>query len=432
MSTKSQDNNYIVYKHTAPNGKVYIGITKHHPHERWANGFGYQTQVYFFRAIVKYGWDNIKHEILYSGLSEEEAKTTEIKLISEYKATDVNFGYNIDPGGDLHKIGSIARESVKVNRQEAVRKERNRLRSVQYNPKPEKKFIYKYDREGNLIQSFESVAQAAEDANIPTETLRGYVKRKRTAKTNKCFYSYQKILDSEEAKRAFPDLVNHNYNIKNAAINMYSISGEFIRQFTNAAAARKELGLPLGHIHQVCRGEKDSCSGYIWKYEDPAYITHKNLKLIHEVTQKQLQAIKEYHDNSETKTVYKYNNDGVLIGQFINLRQAAKDAGLKTHALRSRLARNIRNPKRTAQYSLGKFEDMKLPSQVESRVKVAVDMYDLGLNYLRTFECIEDAHRFLGVQKSHISDVCKGKRTYSNGYIWRYSNENRDNKNTEE
>lgn len=28
------DNNYYVYKHTTPNGKVYVGITKQNPNRR--------------------------------------------------------------------------------------------------------------------------------------------------------------------------------------------------------------------------------------------------------------------------------------------------------------------------------------------------------------------------------------------------------------
>lgn len=34
-------NNYCVYKHTSPSGKVYVGITKLKPKYRWNNGKGY-------------------------------------------------------------------------------------------------------------------------------------------------------------------------------------------------------------------------------------------------------------------------------------------------------------------------------------------------------------------------------------------------------
>lgn len=72
---------YTVYMHTCPNGKVYIGITNRSPLSRWNNGNGYKNNAHFFNAILKYGWSNIAHEILYDGLSEQEACDAEKRLI---------------------------------------------------------------------------------------------------------------------------------------------------------------------------------------------------------------------------------------------------------------------------------------------------------------------------------------------------------------
>jgi hypothetical protein len=81
---------YIVYKHTSPSGKVYIGITSLRPEERWGGGAGYVKNKHFNRAIKKYGWENIKHEILFDGLSKEDACKIEIELIKEYKFRRAN------------------------------------------------------------------------------------------------------------------------------------------------------------------------------------------------------------------------------------------------------------------------------------------------------------------------------------------------------
>ena len=92
-------NTYIIYKHTNKiNNKSYIGLTCQDPKLRWRNGKGYKPCVKFYNAIQKYGWNNIKHEILYTNLSEQEAKAKEIELISYYKAC--NISYNITDGGD--------------------------------------------------------------------------------------------------------------------------------------------------------------------------------------------------------------------------------------------------------------------------------------------------------------------------------------------
>lgn len=95
---------YCVYCHTNKiNGKKYIGITSQKPECRWKNGEGYRNNVYFYRAIQKYGWHNFAHEILYTNLKKEEAENLEIKLIEEYKTRFNQKGYNIESGGNIKK-----------------------------------------------------------------------------------------------------------------------------------------------------------------------------------------------------------------------------------------------------------------------------------------------------------------------------------------
>ena len=85
---------YVVYMHTTPDGKKYIGITKNLPNSRWNEGSGYEAQRKFYKAIQAYGWINIEHKIIAAGLTETEAKELETKLIQEYKTIDPDYGYN--------------------------------------------------------------------------------------------------------------------------------------------------------------------------------------------------------------------------------------------------------------------------------------------------------------------------------------------------
>ena len=96
---------YCVYKHTAPNGKTYIGITCKNPFERWKNGHGYKNNVHFWNAIVKFGWDNFKHEILFTDLTKQEACNKEIELISLNKSNNPIYGYNHSSGGECAGSG---------------------------------------------------------------------------------------------------------------------------------------------------------------------------------------------------------------------------------------------------------------------------------------------------------------------------------------
>ena len=76
------EHSYTVYMHTSPSNKRYIGVTKQKPISRWrTDGSGYKDSKYFWRAIKKYGWNNFQHEILFQGLTKEEAEQKEIELI---------------------------------------------------------------------------------------------------------------------------------------------------------------------------------------------------------------------------------------------------------------------------------------------------------------------------------------------------------------
>ena len=84
---------YIVYKHIFPNNKVYIGMTSKKPIYRWNNGKAYMNNKNIINAIKKYGWKNVKHEILYENLTKEVAEGKEIELITEYKSNNIKYGY---------------------------------------------------------------------------------------------------------------------------------------------------------------------------------------------------------------------------------------------------------------------------------------------------------------------------------------------------
>lgn len=104
------------------NNKKYVGITKTSVNKRWGhNGSGYRTnkQSIFYRAIQKYGWDNFEHIILYENLSQNEACNMEINLIKKYNTQDKNYGYNVQPGGQLGNAGVAFSEESKKKMSEA-------------------------------------------------------------------------------------------------------------------------------------------------------------------------------------------------------------------------------------------------------------------------------------------------------------------------
>lgn len=130
--------NYIVYKHTCPNRKIYIGITSQNPIDRWNRGHGYSANKFFWNDIVKYGWDNIKHEIVYSNLTKEEAEQKEIELIAKFKSNTINYGYNVKSGG--HCGGSMP--------------------------------VCQYTKSGNIVNTYANASEAANKTGIAIDSIR--------------------------------------------------------------------------------------------------------------------------------------------------------------------------------------------------------------------------------------------------------------------
>ena len=117
------EQNYIVYKHTCKdNGKVYIGLTGTSLLTRTGyNGEGYLhkkkngewVQPQMARAILKHGWDNFDHEIVYEGLTKEEADEKEKELISFYDSRNPEKGYNTREGGSNGPLSEDTKEKLR-------------------------------------------------------------------------------------------------------------------------------------------------------------------------------------------------------------------------------------------------------------------------------------------------------------------------------
>lgn len=111
------ENNYCVYMHkleTEEGARRYIGITCTRPEYRWNNGKGYIKNIYFWRAIEKYGWNAFEHIILFEGLSKEKACLKEMALIKLFNTTDSKNGFNLTSGGEHSELTEASKEKLRL------------------------------------------------------------------------------------------------------------------------------------------------------------------------------------------------------------------------------------------------------------------------------------------------------------------------------
>ncbi len=93
----------VVYKVTnIQNHKIYIGYTKNLDYRKLNHirDSKYGSQLYFHRAIRKYGSQNFKWEILGYCETNNEANEIEKICIEFFKSNDKRYGYNMTSGGD--------------------------------------------------------------------------------------------------------------------------------------------------------------------------------------------------------------------------------------------------------------------------------------------------------------------------------------------
>lgn len=209
--------NYTVYKHTFPNNKVYIGITSQTVNRRWRNGEGYKNkQDLIYRAIHKYGWENIKHEILYTNLTKEEAETKEVELIKLYKSTNNKYGYNVESGGNVHKTLSEATK--------------------------------------------EKLRQANLGKRHTEETKRKIAQ----ANLGKHHLSKEQLEKMRAGRRYNFTVWNKDKHISDRPVAQCDKDGNLIKLYANPNVAHKETN--ISHIACACNGKRKTAGGYRWMY----------------------------------------------------------------------------------------------------------------------------------------------------------------------
>ena len=214
-----EDKKYTVYRHITPSNKVYIGITKQNPKKRWQNGHGYKKNEHFYRAILKYGWENIKHEIIcQASLSSAQAGAVEKSFIHLYDSTNPDKGYNNSIGGEYGSLGVHPSKET-----------REKLRKKATNPSEETRKKLSEARKGKKLS--EETKRKIGQKTKETHTGMKYKRHK------KCTYGCKKIICLD--------------------------TGYVYESITEA---EKSTGISMKAISNALRGKSKAAGGYHWKY----------------------------------------------------------------------------------------------------------------------------------------------------------------------
>lgn len=260
-----EERKYCVYMHVNKiNGKIYVGLTCQELYDRWKNGWGYYTQVIFWRAIQKYTFDGFYHIIVDNNLSKQEAKELEKQLIAEYNTTDRRYGYNVSCGGDFPdeairswKGKHHSRESKEKisNANKGRKRPDNIVRHMGNNYSS--KHVYQYDLDGKFICEFTSTREAERKTGIVHNSISSCCLGK-TITAGGFIWSYDK----------FDFIVPPKDKKKKSVIQIDKNTRKIINTFDSAASAAKYLGVCKSSITNCLNGRSKSAGGFNWMYLD--------------------------------------------------------------------------------------------------------------------------------------------------------------------
>lgn len=269
--------NFYLYRHTSPSGKCYIGITKQEPIKRWGAGgccylkitaAGTPKHPAFYNAIIKYGWDNIKHEILFSGLNKDRACSLEQSLIRHYK--NLGLSYNTTDGGEgiwgykftpeqikrlseSHKgikqsKESIAKRTAKLIGHHLTVEQRQTCGKTGCKP------VLQYTKEGVFVAEFFGVNEAQRVTGIKGSHI------------GQC-------CDGAPNRRTSGGFIwkwkgDNTPIIPSPKILKYSLQGDLLASYNTVKEASKDSGIHESGIHRCLSGKTKHPRKYIWKYEN--------------------------------------------------------------------------------------------------------------------------------------------------------------------
>lgn len=202
---------YSVYILTVPDGRRYIGTTSMPVKQRWNHGNGYRFCSELWNIICGFGWDAINKEVVGESFTEDEASNLEQKLIATCQTTNPSFGFNREAGG--LRSNKIISEPIRLRQSES--------RKGELNPNFGKHFSEEHRR---------------------------------------------KIAESNFGQKRSSETCYRIGKAKEKPVAQYTLTGRLLAIYPSGKEAALVTGAQVGHISKVCKGQRQSAGGFVWKF----------------------------------------------------------------------------------------------------------------------------------------------------------------------
>lgn len=216
--------------------------------------------------------------------------------------------------------------------------------------------------------------------------------------------------------------------MKNKIHLVYKVTNQETGESYIGATTKSIEERKADHIQKASKGTGSYFQEVIGTYGPNAFIWEQidTANSINELAEQEKQYILKYNSkdkgyNSDSgggfkKTVYQYNEDGVLIASYDGLKEVKTALSYD----KRRISMACTNGTLWDGYFWSYSQNRTFNDLVDSRKK-RVFQYTYNEELIAEFVSVAEASRITGLSKTCISRCCRGERKKSGGFNWKYS-----------
>lgn len=209
-----------------------------------------------------------------------------------------------------------------------------------------------------------------------------------------------KKLSDEHYAIAVANLVNANSE-RRVAVDQYDMDGNFIKTHASMTDAARAINGSESSINMCCNGLRSYAYGFKWARSGE------------ELTERAKKTRKPHY--VEGMCVIQFDMQGNEIARFTSLSDAERNTGIQRDRIGDCCHGGLD--------SYGGFKWEFVNKEQKGADKTGVVQFDLDGNELRAFDSLAEATVATGIPRYQIRNCCRGRQRTSNGFIWKFADE---------
>jgi len=220
------------------------------------------------KSIIKETNELPLHYKIFEDLTFEESNTIEMGIIKHFGRINLKNGIlsNMTDGGEGFRNMIFTDEAKKKMSDIA-------MGTKTYSNNGMSKIVEKYDLNGNFLEKFNSLREAAESINKDFKNISSCCRGK-----SHIAYGFK----WKYGGKSYNPLIKTESIEKRKKVYQYDLDGNYIREYESQSEAARLT--KIGHISCACLGKINFSGGYQWRYEKLENLSPITFEKTHNIT----------------------------------------------------------------------------------------------------------------------------------------------------